>query len=86
MACVVTDMRHYRVDKDGYLLSIGTGNGGVEITEEEYNHILEVIRNKPEGDYILTSSLEWEAYTPEEPTEIGPTTEEILNILLGGAE
>lgn len=82
----MTDMRHYRVDKDGYLLSIGTGNGGVEITEAEYNHILEVIRNKPEGDYILTSSLEWEAYTPEEPTEIEPTTEEILNILLGGAE
>lgn len=77
-------MRYYRLDKDGYLLSIGTGNSGVEITEAEYNHILEIIRNKPKGDYILTSSLEWETYTPEEPTEIEPSIEEILNILLGG--
>lgn len=76
-------MRYYRNDKDGYLLSIGTGNSGTEITSEQYAEIRGVIANKPDGDYLLTSSLEWEPYTPE-PAEPDPTSEELLSILLGG--
>lgn len=33
-------------DESGNLLAIGTGPGGVEITEAEYNHLLSEIREK----------------------------------------
>lgn len=40
-------MRHYAIYKDtGELHSIGTGPGGTEITEEEYNRLLSEIRTK----------------------------------------
>ena len=40
-------MRHYAQYNDsGKLILIGTGNGGVEITEAEYNALLAEIREK----------------------------------------
>ena len=40
-------MRHYaQYNEYGKLTAIGTGPGGVEITEEEYNRLLEEIRTK----------------------------------------
>lgn len=43
----VTDMRYYAQYNDsGKLIAIGTGNGGVEITEAEYNALLAEIREK----------------------------------------
>lgn len=40
-------MRHYAQYNDsGKLISIGTGAGGVEITEAEYNALLQEIREK----------------------------------------
>ena len=40
-------MRHYAQYNDsGKLLAIGTGNGGTEITEAEYNALLAEIREK----------------------------------------
>ena len=40
-------MRYYAQYNDlGKLLAIGTGNGGVEITEAEYNSLLAEIREK----------------------------------------
>ena len=40
-------MRHYAQYNDsGTLLAIGTGAGGVEITESEYNRLLNEIREK----------------------------------------
>ena len=40
-------MRHYAQYNDsGKLIAIGTGNGGVEITEAEYNALLAEIREK----------------------------------------
>ena len=33
-------------NESGKLLAIGTGNGGIEITEEEYNRLLTEIREK----------------------------------------
>ena len=40
-------MRHYaQYNSDGVLTAIGTGPGGVEITEEEYNRLLTEIRTK----------------------------------------
>ena len=35
-------------DENGRLLAIGTGNGGTEITEDEYHRLLEIIRKKAE--------------------------------------
>ena len=40
-------MRHYAQYNDsGKLIAIGTGNGGTEITESEYNTLLAEIREK----------------------------------------
>ena len=59
-------MRYYKNIEDGYLTAIGTGNGGTEITEEEYNSLLEHIHNRPEAEegygYRLKEDLTWELY------------------------
>lgn len=79
-------MRYYRVDNNGYLTMIGTGTGGTEITEEEYNNIIEVLKNKPTPtdttDYMLKSDLTWESYEVE-PVIIDEdlTAEEIAEAL-----
>ena len=40
-------MRYYAQHNDnGKLIAIGTGPGGTEITEEEYNELLSMIREK----------------------------------------
>lgn len=58
---------------DGYILAIGKGTGGVEIAEEEYNTILNLVRNKPPKagttDYRLREDLTWEVYEMPPPSE-----------------
>jgi hypothetical protein len=81
-------MRYYKVIVNEYILAVGTGNGGEEISETEYNKILSVIQNRPTQDgygYRLKTDLTWEQY--ELPVEEDPelTEEEALDILLGGA-
>ena len=39
-------MYYARYDASGKLIAIGTGHGGTEITESEYNHLLSEIREK----------------------------------------
>lgn len=39
-------MRYYKLIENNYILAIGTGPGGVEITEAEYNALLTEIREK----------------------------------------
>lgn len=83
-------MRHYKNIENGYILGIGKGAGGKEISAKEYNEILSVIHSKPEAeagyDYKLKEDSTWELV--EVPTidpaedEIGD--EEALNIILGG--
>ena len=72
-------MRYYKTIDSGYIVSIGTGNSGAEITEQEYAEILETIRNKPtasEGfDYRLKTDLTWEEYAMP-PIEPEPLTDE----------
>ena len=41
-------MRYYAKYENNRLIAIGTGAGGVEITEEEYNRLLTEIRTKAE--------------------------------------
>lgn len=69
-------MHMYRKNVDnGYIISISKGDSSGNITEEEYNSIMEVIHNKPtppDGyDYRLTESLEWELY------ELPPVVEDL---------
>lgn len=69
-------MRHYKMLNEGYLVAIGTGAGGEEITKAEYMNIFNIIRSRPgapEGyAYRLTAEGEWELY--ENPDE-GETEE-----------
>lgn len=39
-------MRYFKIIKNGSLIAIGTGPGGTEITEAEYNALLAEIRAK----------------------------------------
>ena len=39
-------MRYFKIIKNNSLIAIGTGNGGTEITEAEYNTLLSEIREK----------------------------------------
>ena len=86
-------MRYYKILQDGYILSIGKGAGGEDLTELEYTQILDSIRNKPTApdgyDYRLKSDLTWErlelSVTPED-ADPDLTDSEALAIILGGAE
>ena len=57
-------MRYYKQIENGYLLSIGTGPGGEEITAEEYENILTIIKSRPTAEagygYRLKTDLIWE--------------------------
>lgn len=84
-------MQYFKQTSDNYITAIGTGYGGTEITESEYNEILTIIRNRPlaEGKgYRLKTDLTWEEYDlppePEPSDEDEITDDEALNILLGG--
>lgn len=83
-------MRYYKQISDGYILTVGTGAGGTEITKAEYDRILAVIRAKPPRteteDYHLREDLTWEPYAAEPLPEPELDDTEALNILLGGGE
>lgn len=58
-------MDYYKIiDKNGYIFCVGTGVGGVDITEYEYKTILSVINNRPTAEpgfiYKLRTDLTWE--------------------------
>ena len=86
-------MRYYKLTGSDYLMAIGTGLGGTEITESEYNNILSIIRSRPTPpagfDYRLKADLTWEQYElpPEpEPSDTDEITDdEAMAIILGGA-
>lgn len=86
-------MRYYKIVNGDYLLAVGTGNAGDEITEAEYETIADIIRSSPtapEGyGYRLKSDLTWERLElPVTPEDADPdlTDEEALAIILGGVE
>lgn len=86
-------MRYYKSVDFDHLISIGTGPGGTEITESEYNNILSVIRSRPTPpagyDYRLKADLTWEQYElppePEPSDEDEISDDEAMAIMLGGA-
>lgn len=85
-------IKYYKQLSDNYITAIGTGSGGTEITETEYNSILSVIQSRPTSEtkgYRLRADLTWEAYDlppePEPSDDDEISNEEALNILLGGS-
>lgn len=74
-------MRYFKCIKSGYILAVGTGTAGDEITPSEYEQIMSVIAARPatpEGyGCRLTTELTWEQYAlPPEPTPEEPPTSE----------
>jgi len=60
-------MRYYaQYNESGKLIAIGTGPGGVEITESEYNRLLTEIRQKAA---LVDSIYNGEVTISEVPTE-----------------
>ena len=85
-------MQYNKQTSNNYILAIGTGYGGTEITETEYNEIMAIIQNHPTAEgkgYRLKTDLTWEEYDlppePEPSDEDELSDAEALNILLGGA-
>lgn len=82
-------MRYCKTIEDGYLTAIGTGPGGEEITQEEYDHILAIIRSCPAAEagymYRLKANLTWELVpAPQEVADPEISDSEALDIILGG--
>lgn len=77
--------------KKNHIIAIGTGQGGTEITEAEYNNIMSIIQARPQAegkDYKLKSDLTWEEYdlpVVEVSDDDEISNDEALDILLGGA-
>ena len=80
-------MRYYKTLDTKYLIAIGTGSGGEEISEQEYGEILKIIRNKPTArdgfDYRLKTDFSWEEYerTVPEPVDESAEIEDYENAL-----
>lgn len=85
-------MLKYKIVTDGYIMAIGYGSIGQQITDAEYNQILELIQNRPTDTetigYMLKEDLTWEQYDKEPPVPYveEPDAEELLNILTGETE
>ena len=84
-------MKYYKNIVDGYIAALSTGFGQIEITEEEYNSILSIVRSAPTAPdgytYLLRTDLEWELV--ENPPVPEPQDEDIDNaeafgIIFGG--
>ena len=84
-------MHYYMTAKNGYIQLVGVrdAEGEGEITEAEYNAIMEMMATKPQVTetigYALKEDLTWEAYEIER-VEAEPTAEDILSILTGETE
>lgn len=84
-------MRYNKQTSNSYILAIGTGAGGTEIPEAEYNDIMAIIQSCPAAGgkgYRLKTDLTWEEYDlppePEPSDEDELSDAEALKILLGG--
>ena len=73
-------MRYYKQTSNNYIIAIGTGLGGTEITKAEYDEIMAIIQNRPSAEgkgYRLKTDLTWEAY--DLPPEREPSDEDELS-------
>lgn len=80
-------MEKYFINFDGdYIFSIGEGVGDMEITKEEYENIVTIVKNRPIEEnkcYKLKKDLTWDALEveviPEDEMEI--TDDEFMDML-----
>lgn len=87
-------MRYYKILTDNRTAVIGVGDGGIEITEAEYNRIKAIIDSRPTAPdgfaFRLTESLEWELHElPKvEAEELTETEQKAIayDILMGVSE
>lgn len=79
--------KYFKNIEDDYIVSISTGTGAEEITQEEYDNIMSVIRSRPTPevgyDYKLRADLTWELIEveviPEDEVEI--SDDEFMNMV-----
>ena len=83
-------MKYNKQVSNGYISAIGTGHGGVEIMEDEYNEIMAIIQSCPAAEgkgYSLKTDLTWESYDlppePEPSDEDELSDAEALNVIMG---
>lgn len=83
-------MRYNKQTSNNYIIAIGTGCGGTEITKAEYDEIMAIIQNRPSAEgkgYRLTTDLTWEEYDlppePEPSDEDELSDAEALNVIMG---
>ena len=74
-------MKYFKSTDADYIVLVGTDIGGEEISQEEYEHILSVIQNRPIAEdgftYKLRNDLTWElCEIPPIPEEDMEATEE----------
>jgi hypothetical protein len=82
----VTIVRYYKLIEDGYILLIGRGSGGIEITKKEYELLLSHINSKPEAEegygYRLKEDLTWELYElPPVPEDDEISSDELMDMI-----
>ena len=84
-------MKYFKNTEGEYLTALSTGTGMEEISQEEYEHILSVIRSAPTAEdgykYKLKDDLTWEnVEAPVVPVDEEISDEEALDIIMGVSE
>ena len=83
-------MRYYKITESGYVVEVGIGFDGVEISKTEYDKLFSAIIAPPQAKegygYRLREDLTWEMYELPiiNPTEAKISESEALAIILGG--
>lgn len=58
-------MRYFKIVSDGYIICVGKGSMGTEITQAEYNNIISAINSKQTVNgftYRLKEDLTWDEF------------------------
>lgn len=59
-------MKYFKNIENGYIVSVSTAHGQIEITKEEYDTILSMIKATPQApqgfEYRIKDDLSWELY------------------------
>lgn len=80
---------YYKKIQNGYIVHVNVDCGGDEISEQEYNELLDIIRSWPRQSngigYRLREDLTWEEYELPVQDFEDISDSEALEILLGGA-